>query len=300
MAQRENRYINVLTDYGFKKVFGDKEVMTAFLTDLLQPKSPIQDITFLDKEHDGMAEYERGVIYDLLCQTEDGEEFIVEMQNRNQAQFSDRIIYYLSRSFSSQGEKGNVAWDFRLKPVYGIFFLNFHLKGFEQRTVRTVQLKVEETGELFSDKLKVFTLELPNYRKMKEEDCKTRIDYWLYNITNLETMTTNIPFQQQQPAFKKVGNIAELVRMTPEELKQYNIGIDSYRTNLSVMKNERAEGIAEGLAKGLAKGRAEGRAEGIAEGLAKAAKRMLAIGIPVEQISLATGLSVNEIMTIKP
>ena len=300
MAQRENRYINVLTDYGFKKVFGDKEVMTAFLTDLLQPKSPIQDITFLDKEHDGMAEYERGVIYDLLCQTEDGEEFIVEMQNRNQAQFSDRIIYYLSRSFSSQGEKGNVAWDFKLKPVYGIFFLNFHLKGFEQRTVRTVQLKVEETGELFSDKLKVFTLELPNYRKMKEEDCKTRIDYWLYNITNLETMTTNIPFQQQQPAFKKVGNIAELVRMTPEELKQYNISIDSYRTNLSVMKNERAEGIAEGLAKGLAKGRAEGRAEGIAEGLAKAAKRMLAIGIPVEQISLATGLSVNEIMTIKP
>ena len=300
MAQRENRYINVLTDYGFKKVFGDKEVMTAFLTDLLQPKSPIQDITFLDKEHDGMAEYERGVIYDLLCQTEDGEEFIVEMQNRNQAQFSDRIIYYLSRSFSSQGEKGNVAWDFRLKPVYGIFFLNFHLKGFEQRTVRTVQLKVEETGELFSDKLKVFTLELPNYRKMKEEDCKTKIDYWLYNITNLETMTTNIPFQQQQPAFKKVGNIAELVRMTPEELKQYNISIDSYRTNLSVMKNERAEGIAEGLAKGLAKGRAEGRAEGIAEGLAKAAKRMLAIGIPVEQISLATGLSVNEIMTIKP
>ena len=300
MAQSENRYINVLTDYGFKKVFGDKEVMTAFLTDLLQPKSPIQDITFLDKEHDGMAEYERGVIYDLLCQTEDGEEFIVEMQNRNQAQFSDRIIYYLSRSFSSQGEKGNVAWDFRLKPVYGIFFLNFHLKGFEQRTVRTVQLKVEETGELFSDRLKVFTLELPNYRKMKEEDCKTRIDYWLYNITNLETMTTNIPFQQQQPAFKKVGNIAELVRMTPEELKQYNISIDSYRTNLSVMKNERAEGIAEGLAKGLAKGRAEGRAEGIAEGLAKAAKRMLAIGIPVEQISLATGLSVNEIMTIKP
>ena len=300
MAQRENRYINVLTDYGFKKVFGDKEVMTAFLTDLLQPKSPIADITFLDKEYDGMAEYERGVIYDLLCQTEDGEEFIVEMQNRNQAQFSDRIIYYLSRSFSSQGEKGDVAWDFKLKPVYGIFFLNFHLRGFEQRNIRTVQLKVEETGELFSDKLKVFTLELPNYRKMKEEDCKTKIDYWLYNITNLETMTTNIPFQQQQPAFKKVGNIAELVRMTPEELKQYNISIDSYRTNLSVMKNERAEGIAEGLAKGLAKGRAEGRAEGIAEGLAKAAKRMLAIGIPVEQISLATGLSVNEIMTIKP
>ena len=299
MAQRENRYINVLTDYGFKKVFGDKEVMTAFLTDLLQPKSPIQDITFLDKEHDGMAEYERGVIYDLLCQTEDGEEFIVEMQNRNQAQFSDRIIHYLSRSFSSQGEKGNVAWDFRLKPVYGIFFLNFHLKGFEQRTVRTVQLKVEETGELFSDRLKVFTLELPNYRKMKEEDCKTKIDYWLYNITNLETMTTNIPFQQQQPAFKKVGNIAELVRMTPEELKQYNISIDSYRTNLSVMKNERAEGIAEGLAKGRAEGRAEEKAKAIAEKM-EIARQLLATGIPIDQISSIMKLPISEILALRP
>ena len=64
-------------------------------------------------------------------------------------------------------------------------------------------------------------------------------------------MTTNLPFQQQ-PAFKKVGNIAELVRMIPEELKQYNISIDSYRTILSIMKNERAEGIAEGSAKGKA------------------------------------------------
>lgn len=95
-------------------------------------------------------------------------------------------------------------------------------------------------------------------------------------------MTTNIPFQQQQPVFEKVGNIAELVRMTPDELKQYNISIDSYRTNLSVMKNERAEGIAEGMAKGMA----------------KAAKGMLAIGIPVEQISVVTGLSINEVMAL--
>ena len=112
-------------------------------------------------------------------------------------------------------------------------------------------------------------------------------------------MTTNIPFQQQQPAFKKVGNIAELVRMTPEELKQYNISIDSYRTNLSVMKNERAEGIAEGLAKGLAKGRAEGRAEGIQKRNNEIAIQLLAIGMPIEQISMVTGLSTSEIQALR-
>ena len=106
----QNRYINPLTDYGFKKIFGDKEVMMAFLTDLLQPKVPIENITFLDKELDGMSEYDRGVVYDLLCKTTDGSEFIVEMQNRSQNHFSDRILFYLSRSFSNQEEKGDLEY----------------------------------------------------------------------------------------------------------------------------------------------------------------------------------------------
>ena len=271
----QNRYINPLTDYGFKKIFGDKEVMMAFLTDLLQPKVPIEDITFLDKELDGMSEYDRGVVYDLLCKTTDGSEFIVEMQNRSQNHFSDRILFYLSRSFSNQEEKGDTEWDYHLRPVYGIFFLNFHLRGFKPLSLRTVQLKVEETGEIFSDKLKVFTLELSDYRKMKEEDCKTQIDYWLYNITNLETMNTNIPFQSQQPIFGKVGNIAELVHMTAEERKKYNISIDSYRTNLSVMKNERSEG------------RKEREIE--------IAKKMISKGYGIEEISALTDLSSEEI-----
>ena len=305
MAQSGNRYINLLTDYGFKRVFGDEEVMTAFLTDLLQPKSPISKITFLDKELDGLSQYERGVVYDLLCRTEDGGEFIVEMQNRSQPHFADRILYYLSRSLSSQVERGDKEWDFSLKPVYCICFLNFHLKGFKPRTQRTVQLKVKETEEVFSDKLKVFTLELPDYRSMREEDCKTKIDYWLYNIANLETMTTNIPFQQQQPVFGKVGNIAELVRMTPDELKLYNISIDTYRTNLSIMRNERAEGMAEGMVKGMEKGRAEGMAEGMAKERAKAeseklesARQLLGMGLPAAQVALAMKLpleTVNEL-----
>ena len=301
----ENRYINVLTDYGFKKVFGDKEIMTAFLTDLLQPASPIQEITFLDKELSGMSKYERGVIYDMFCRTEDGSEFIVEMQNRSQMYFTDRILYYLSRSFSSQEYMGDNGWNFRLTPVYCICFLNFHLRGFEPRTLRTVQLTVDETGELFSDKLKVFTLELPLYRDMREEDCKTQIDYWLYNITNLETMKTNIPFQQQQPVFEKVGNIAELVRMTPEELKQYHISIDTYRTNLAVMKNERAEGHEEGRAEGREEGRAEGREEGLAEGLEKLktatlniAKQLIATGMSAEQIAAITSLPLETVVEL--
>lgn len=301
-TRHESRYINPMTDYGFKKVFGDEEIMRAFLTDLLEPKSPIAGITFLDKDMGAASEYERGVIYDLRCQTEDGGEFIVEMQNRSQLHFSDRILFYLSRSFSSQEGRGDVAWNYELKPVYGIFFLNFHLKGFKPMAVRTVQLKVNETGEVFSEKLKAYTLELPEYRNMREEDCKTKIDYWLYNLTNMETMTKNIPFQAEQPVFGKVGNISELIHMTPEERERYNISIDSYRTNLSVMKNERAEGIAEGMQKGLQKGREEGLHEGLQKGMQKGilstALKLKQMGMTTQMISEATGLSEEEIAAL--
>lgn len=243
----------------------------------------MSDFSVQNKELTAQTKYERGIIYDLYCKGEDGSEFIVEMQNKSQLHFSDRILYYLSRSISTQENRGEDNWDYELRPVYGIFFLNFHLKGLKPLAVRTVQLKVNETGELFSDKLKAYTLELSDYKKMKEEDCKTRIDYWLYNLSNMETMTKQIPFQQQQPIFNKVGTIAELAHMTPEERIKYNISIDSFRTNLSVLKNERAEGLAEGRA----------------EGQMLAAKNLKAMGIlTLEQISAATGLTIEEIETL--
>ena len=100
-------------------------------------------------------------------------------------------------------------------------------------------------------------------------------------------MTTSIPFQQQQPAFGRVANIAELVRMTPEELNKYNISIDSYRTHLAIMKNERAEGIAEGVQKGMAEGMQKDLAEGIQKGMAEGELKGIAKGMLKEKIENA-------------
>ena len=95
----------------------------------------------------------------------------------------------------------------------------------------------------------------------------------------MENMTTQIPFQQQQPVFGRVGSIAELVRMSPEERAKYNISIDTYRTSLAVMQNEREEGRAEG--------RAENRAE--------VALKMKADGMPLDLIIKYSGLSADGI-----
>ncbi len=250
--------MNPLTDFGFKRIFGDEKIMIAFLTDLLEPKSPIESIEFLDKEMTPDTDKDRGVVYDLRCRTADCREFIVEMQNKSQMNFSDRIIFYISRSFSSQGRKGQGDWNFTLNPVYGVFFMNFHMKGLKTKAIRTIQLKVNETGEVFSEKLKAFTLELPKYKGKPKEYPRSKIEYWLYNLVNMENMNTPLPYQEEQPVFNKMAGLADLLNLSEEERDKYFSSLDAYRTHISVLKNERAEGVEEGYIKGRKKGIEEG------------------------------------------
>ena len=264
---KEKRYINPLTDFGFKKIFGDEEIMCDFLNDIIEPESPIQKVTFLDKEMPPETKYERGIIYDMRCRLKNGEEVLVEMQNRGQDYFRDRICYYMARAVSTQGERGDNEWKFRLHPVYGVFFMNFHLRDItlpvsqeedtdkssdEKRDIRHVMLQDVNTGKTFSDKLQMWLIELPRYRRMSENDCKTNIDFWLYTLTHMETMTNEIPFQREKPIFHKLENIADMAVLTREERDYYNISLDSYRTNMAVMEHERNQGRAEGRAEGRA------------------------------------------------
>ncbi len=57
--------------------------------------------------------------------------------------------------------------------------------------------------------------------------------------------------------------------------------------------------LARGRAEGEAKGKAEGEAKGRAEGRADTARRMLTLGFTLEQVVLATGLSMDEIVALR-
>lgn len=76
------------------------------------------------------------------------------------------------------------------------------MKGLKPQAIRTIQLKVAETGEIFSEKLKAFTLELVDFKDKPEAYPKSQIEYWLYNLVNMESMTEVLPLQTQQHVFR--------------------------------------------------------------------------------------------------
>ena len=55
----------------------------------------------------------------------------------------------------------------------------------------------------------------------------------------------------------------------------------------------------QGYRKGFKAGVEQGTAEGVEKGIEKVAKSMLSLGIPVEQIEIATGLSPERIETLR-
>ena len=94
----KDRYINPFTDFGFKKIFGsevNKDLLIAFLNTLLPAEAGIvSDLSFLPNEQVGRSEYDRRAIFDLYCENEKGEKYIVEMQRAKQNYFKDRSIFY--------------------------------------------------------------------------------------------------------------------------------------------------------------------------------------------------------------
>ena len=121
------KFINPFTDEGFKRIFGQemsKPVLLTFLNSLLKDERRIVNVQYLDKEKLGLSDGDRSLIYDILCETDDGEHIIVEMQNKYQPYFKKRSIYYVARSIVEQGERGG-QWRYDIKAVYMVAFLNF-------------------------------------------------------------------------------------------------------------------------------------------------------------------------------
>lgn len=118
------RYINPYTDFGFKKLFGtamNKELLISFLNALFSGREVVRDITYLNSEQLGSLELDRKAVFDVYCENECGEKFLVEMQKGNR-NFSKTAAFTTlhSLSGSKQGAELGIT---SLKPYIRWAFL---------------------------------------------------------------------------------------------------------------------------------------------------------------------------------
>jgi len=287
MSAIKDKYVNPLTDFGFKKLFGtepNKILLIDFLNQILPAHHQIKDLNYSNNEQLGHNDLDRKAIFDLYCQGESGERFIVEIQKAKQNYFKDRSIYYSSFPIQEQARKGD--WNYRLDPVYTVGILDFVFedhKG-DQELLHLIELK-DQNCKVFYDKLKFIYIELPKFKK-KEEELETHFDKWLYVFRYLSELN-NRPKSLQEKVFKKLFEAAEIAKFSLDEKEAYEESLKYYRDLKNVVDTSKEEGIVEGRIEGKIEGRIEGRIE-----VAIELKRNK---VPLEIIIKSTGLTKEEI-----
>ena len=322
---KEREFINPFTDFGFKRIFGqeiNKDLTIDFLNLLLDGERHITDLTINNPEMQPETEAERLVVFDLYCESDDGTQFIVEMQAARQNFFLDRSLYYQSRAIVAQGEKGK-DWCYDLQPVYGIFFMDFTMS--ECSGLRTdVALMNMKTNKVFNPKLRQIYLEMPRFTKEANE-CENDFECWLYLIKNMK-MLKRMPFKAQRAVWDKLLEVADVASLNKDEKALYDRALKNYRDYHSVMETAQMDGhkagwkegheagLKAGLKEGREAGHKEGREEGLEEGLKQGlqegmikgelkkqieiAKKLKNMGLSISAIQESTDLSKEEIQQL--
>jgi predicted transposase/invertase (TIGR01784 family) len=287
MTEFREKYINPFTDYGFKRLFGEepnKDLLLDFLNELLhEEQGKITELTYLKNENLSTTELNRKAIFDLYCTNEYGEKFIVELQKTKQKFFKDRTVYYSTFPIRDQALIGS-DWDFELKKVYTIAILDFVFdedKNKPDKFRYDVKLSDIETKKVFYNKLTFIYLEMPKFNKTVDE-LESKYEKWLFILRNLHKLD-RIPERLKEDIFLKLFETAEIAKFSREEYQNYEDSLKYYRDLKNSLDTAREEGFEKGIEKGIE----------------KVALEMLRDNEPTEKIIRFTGLTIDEIVTIR-
>ena len=252
----KEKYVNLFTDFGFKKLFGEESSKThliAFLNTLLPAKHHIKELSYTNNEKLGASSNDRKAIFDLHCTSTTGERFIVELQKAKQNFFKERSIFYATFPIQEQAEQGD--WDFKLDAVYTIGILDFEFdedkhKG-NKDVVHTVQLK-NQHNRVFYDKCTFIYLTMPNFNK-SEDELETDQDKWLFLFKNLHQLQA-VPKRLQQEIFISIFDKAQIAKFDPVERQAYEDSLKYYRDMKNVIDTAAMEAMQEGIELGKQKG----------------------------------------------
>ena len=284
-------FVDVMSDEGFKRVFGVEENMILLLEAAFQDRK-IRKVKYLDKERFGLFRNSRRSIYDLHCEDDAGRKFIVEVQYKEVDNFINRSVYYVANSLQKQARPGR-EWNNAMDPVYFLALLSFNLADTpEDQWLHRFELREERSGQRMTENLRFVYIELGKFNK-KEGDLQTDQDRMAYFMKNAGDLRER-PRSMGQKMYDTLFNAAAFAGMDRKQQEKYmnwwRIRQDNYNADRRAKRIAREEGLAEGRAEGMAEGRAEGEKAGSLAARMEIARELQKMQMGQEMISRITGL----------
>ena len=278
-------------------------VLEGLLTTLLGEKIIIRRL--LESESNQEDEYDKYNRVDMLAENSKGELVLIEVQNNNEYAYFQRMLFGTSKLVTEYINRGE-SYD-KVRKVYSVNIVYFslgHGTDFvyhgktEFRGIHTNDLLELTPFQKQTFKVDAVSQLYPEYYILKVNDfnqvARSPLEEWIYYLN-----TGEIPSTATAPGLEEARERLKLDSMTKDELTAYYRHLDNIvilRDNINTEREEgRAEGKAEGRAEGIEEGLNKGLAKGHKEGVKESARNLKKLGVAIEVISQATGLSKEEI-----
>lgn len=219
------KFVDIKNDVAFRKIFGNenrKEVLISFLNAvlLLKENNSIVDVTILTPYQLPDLKGGKVTIVDMKAKDQNNRNYIVEMQVADVEGFDKRVLYYASKSYSAQIERGDQYE--KLNPTYFIGILNFEVTKNPSYLNRHKIMDIE-TQENYIRDIEFNFIELPKFNK-KENELNSIIDQWIYFIKNSENIDV-IPKNLNDKGLKFAYEDADKHNWTKAELEAYDYAL---------------------------------------------------------------------------
>ncbi|MFD0958355.1 Rpn family recombination-promoting nuclease/putative transposase [Paenibacillus chungangensis] len=270
-------------DFVFKRIFGseeNKDVLLAFLnrTFAESGEAPLTEIVLLNPYTDKDAPLDKQSIFDIWAKTVEGKLLNIEMQLFNKYDIEKRTLYYWSKRYSSQLQEGQTYKE--LKKCVTINILNYSFIP-NDRYHNVFHLREDHTGLELSDDIEVHFMELT---KLNDQAIPLEggLINWLLFLKGADKSSWEV-LKMNEPTLKKAMDTLEFLSQDQEARRLYE--------ERQKYLHDEASMIEWATEKGMAKGERKKAIE--------IAKNMLSLGLDVEIITKASGLSTTEVESLK-
>jgi len=311
------QFIDVTTDFAFKKVFGSqqsKDILISFLNAILDfGDNPIVNLTIVDPYQVPLVATLKNTYVDIKAYLDNGTQVIIEMQVLNQSGFDKRVLSNVAKAYFTQLEKGDKYTE--LNPAIGLIvtdFVMFTQKPLESQVITDFIFLERHHKVPYPEEMRLVFVELPKFDK-KLRQLKGMADKWIYFVKHVGSMKSIPKTLANDKDINQALGIANTAGLTPEELEVQQKKLrwlSDQKANLA--RAEQAEKAAQEALDKAAKAEAEKqaalekaknaeKAAKFAEKAAKLqiAKQMLQANADITFIRQVTGLKKMEITKLK-
>jgi predicted transposase/invertase (TIGR01784 family) len=288
--------INPRVDIAFKKIFGveeNKDLLISLINSIVDESDQVTEVTLLNPYNSQNFRKDKLSILDIKAKGAGGKRYNIEIQIADEADYDKRALYYWGKLYTEQLQQ---AQDYSsLCKAIGIHILNFTSILDADKYHNVFRISEKESGVLYFKDLELHTIELRKFTADQPHELsdllglvKNSLDMWVAFLTRHDLMNKDsLPAPLDNKELQKALAVVEVMNFNLEEREAYEEHYKWLRIEANTLRKYEAMGRAEG--------RAEGLIEGRAEGVILVAIELKRMGLSLEQVSEATGLSLQEV-----